>query len=324
MLKLNAHVILRLLAGTAVAAAFGISPQLAVARAGGSLAELASPNNCIQARVDSSECPTTATGLSSTGDIAISPDGNNVYVIGSTDEAIAEFKRNANGSLTQLPSPNDCIAESSSTGTCSNATAVGLSNPTAIAISPDGKDVYVAAQDGAGNGDIAEFARNADGSLAQLPVHDCISEHVSEGICGDHSASGIAQPVGLAVSPDGTTVYAVDTNAQDVAWFSREADGSLSQTGGPDQCIEDSTQTSTECGSTAVGIASVTGVTVSPDGNNVYTTGAVGNNGTITEFARSADGLLTQLASPNDGSLGMNVVSVTRFRARVVRVGGEG
>ena len=33
--------------------------------------------------------------------MVVSPDGNNVYVIGSSDDAIAEFTRNADGSLTR-------------------------------------------------------------------------------------------------------------------------------------------------------------------------------------------------------------------------------
>ena len=57
----------------------------------------------------------------------------------------------------------------------------------------------------------------------------------------------------------------------------------------------------TECGSTATGIATPTGVAVSLDGNNVYTTGSNGDNGTIAEFTRdSTNGSLTQLAAPNN------------------------
>ncbi len=37
--------------------------------------------------------------------------------------------------------------------------------------------MYVAAGVDADNGDIAEFTRNADGSLTQPPGHDCIGEN---------------------------------------------------------------------------------------------------------------------------------------------------
>ena len=41
--------------------------------------------------------------------LALSPDGQNMY-IGGTD-TIAEFARNADGSLTQLGGANNCIEE---------------------------------------------------------------------------------------------------------------------------------------------------------------------------------------------------------------------
>ena len=96
--------------------------------------------------------------------MVVSPDGNNVYVASLEDEAITEFARNADGSLTEI----GCIADSSDTGsTCSNQAATGLIDPEAIAISPDGKNVYVAAHGlRVRSGDIAEFTRNADGRSA--------------------------------------------------------------------------------------------------------------------------------------------------------------
>ena len=85
-----------------------------------------------------------------------------MYAIGSNDDAIAEFTRNADGSLTQI----GCIADTSSDWTGAAQTArrphTDSSNPQAIAISPDGKNVYVAAEDASGNGDIAEFTRGRE------------------------------------------------------------------------------------------------------------------------------------------------------------------
>src|ERR1700733_4505705 len=143
MPKLNAHMIPRLLAGTAVAVAFALTPQLALAQNPGALTELGSS-------------PATGTGLNGTQDVVVSPDGNNVYAIGSSDDAIAEFTRNADGSLTQA----GCIADVDADGTCDTTTATGLEDPQAIAISPDGKSVYVAAEDSEGDPDIAEFTRS--------------------------------------------------------------------------------------------------------------------------------------------------------------------
>ena len=150
------------------------APALARAQAPGSLSEL----GCIQAPVESLECPgsTDGGGLNGASDVAVSPDpaGKNVYVTGGNDEAVAEFARNSDGTLTQLDPPNDCIADPSNDGSSScaadNGGATGLVDPQAIVISPDGANVYVAARDLNGNGTIAEFTRNADGSLTPIPV----------------------------------------------------------------------------------------------------------------------------------------------------------
>ena len=286
------------------------APALARAEAPGSLSEL----GCIQAPVESLECPgsTDGGGLMGASDVVVSPDpgGKNVYVTGASDEAVAEFARNSNGTLTQLDPPNDCIADPSNDGSSSctaGSAGNGLVNPQAIVISPDGLNVYVAAQDFNGNGTIAELARNADGSLTPIAGHDCIAENIDttdeNSPCDDQTAFGInytansgIPPVALAISPDGKNLYAVNEQNEDIAVFNRASDGSLSQPDGADDCIVDATVDS-ECGSTATGISNVTGVAVTPDGNNVYTAGFSGGNedGTIAEFARNADGSLTQL-----------------------------
>ena len=143
MLKINVHLILRLAIGTVTAIAFALAPQLAHAQAPGALAQLASPNNCIQVTNGGSpDCETTGPGLLGSEDVAVSPDGKNVYVVGNGDDAISEFTRDDHGVLTW----EGCIADANDTDptSCSdNKTAAGLINPDAIAISPDGNNVYV-------------------------------------------------------------------------------------------------------------------------------------------------------------------------------------
>lgn len=150
------------------------------------------------------------------------PGWRDVYVVGSTNDAIAEFARNADGSLTQI----GCVAsldDSTVTDCSNNATATGLNSPVAIAISPDGKNVYVAAVDSHPFGTVAEFERAADGSLTQLDDgNNCISETGDASDCGTHIGYGIANPVALAVSPDGKNVYVADSTDSDVAVLSRD------------------------------------------------------------------------------------------------------
>jgi DNA-binding beta-propeller fold protein YncE len=298
------HAATRLLLGSLAAAVVLAFPQLAGAQAPGSLAQLADPNSCIEATSNSStECPSQGNGLNGSVGVAVSPDGKNVYVIGNNDSAIAEFGRNPDGSLTQLGSSNDCIADQSADNGCSD-TATGLVAPQAIAVSPDGADVYVAAHDSAGVGTVAEFARNADGSLTQLLSHDCIAENFGQAgevtsACADQVGHGIKRPFALTVGPGGLNVYVTDSTGSTIAVLARASDGSLSQPGGADDCIADPSANGTDCSSTGTGLANADAVVVSPDGNNVYV-GGDNAPGTIAEFTRNSDGSLTQLPGPND------------------------
>jgi hypothetical protein len=287
--KLHVHLTARLGIAAAVVIAFAVSPALAQAQAPGSLAQLGGSDSCIAA--GESECPTTnGDGLSGSGDVAVSPDGQNVYVLGQNDDAIAEFTRNTDGSLSQI----GCIADIHADGTCDSTSADGLVGPEAIAISPNGDNVYVAARDDDGNDDIAEFSVNDDGSLTEL---GCIAESSDTSNCESHNASGLQEvAVALAISPDGDNLYAADEDGEAIAEFAVNSDGTLSQLS-ETPCIQDANADSEECGSTANGISEVNGIVVSPDGQSVYTSGFVNDDnedGTIAELTRNSDGSLSQ------------------------------
>src|SRR5438132_11026161 len=71
-------------------------------------------------------------GLRSTQALAITPDGTNVYAAGSGDSALAVFSRNAaTGALT--------FVEEDKQG---SAGIEGLGGASAVAVSPDGINVY--------------------------------------------------------------------------------------------------------------------------------------------------------------------------------------
>ena len=146
----------------------------------------------------------------------VSPDGRNLYSSeGNYTGAVAEFARNANGSLTQLVGPNDCIEEnasgdgSSSPEGCGTKTGNGLGEGGTLQVSPDGANVYVAATSDDCNSPchaaLAEFVRNADGSLTQLASpNNCIEEQGGTD-CGDETGHGLSTgSAGLAISPERT------------------------------------------------------------------------------------------------------------------------
>jgi DNA-binding beta-propeller fold protein YncE len=295
-----------LIIATGVFLTSALTPALAVAQSPGALTQLASPNNCVESsRTESNECQTSADGINGNvdepvPDVAVSPDGSNVYVISQADDSIAEFTRNPDGSLTPL----GCIADGSDSDetSCSeNASATGLVDPQAIAISPDGQNVYVAAEDEAENGDIAEFTRSANGTLTQVSGSDCIQEGTEEETgCDFQGARGLSFPIALAVSPDGENVYVADNGDDAITTLTRDAtDGSLSEAGDDpaNDCIQDNIVDSDECNNTANGLSEVTGVAVSPDGDDVYTAGAPneGAAGSIAEFSRGDGGTLTSI-----------------------------
>src|SRR5689334_7082579 len=72
-------------------------------------------------------------GLAGVLAVAVSPDGRNVYAIGTAGDAVAVFTRDGTGALSQLEVHKDGVGNID-----------GIANPAALAISPDGGFVYVA------------------------------------------------------------------------------------------------------------------------------------------------------------------------------------
>src|SRR5205823_5249557 len=109
-------------------------------------------------------------------------------------------------SLTQLSGPAGCVNgqgdDGSGPGTCTTARVPANFQATALAMSPDGHNLY------AGAAMISVFDVNADGSLTQPAGADGCVLSADDG-CAD-SPSGPGDHVGIAVAPDGRFVYTVD------------------------------------------------------------------------------------------------------------------
>jgi DNA-binding beta-propeller fold protein YncE len=219
--------------------------------------------------------------------VAASPDGKNVYVASALANAVAVFARNTTtGELTQLGTYG-CVSETGSGGTCTNGKA--LKYPTSVAVSADGKSVYVASFNSSA---VAVFGRNTtNGRLTQLAGTDgCVSETGSGGACSVGRALG--DPLSVAVSADGTSVYVGSNSSNAVASFTRNTTtGALTQPAGTAGCVsEDGSGGACADGKA---LSDPRSVAVSPDGKNVYVTSV----DALAVFGRNTTtGELTQLA----------------------------
>jgi hypothetical protein len=203
----------------------------------------------------------------------------------------------SSGALSQLGEPSDCIGEAKEeVAKCGTSVPYGLSFAYQVQVSPDGKYAYSVAV----NGDLIEYSRNqANGALTAV---GCFSSLPKSGpaCAGEHAemeVAAAASPAAIAISPDGASAYVITQGAGNaIVEFSRNSEtGLLTKIG----CITNEA-TSSECATTgAKGLNLPYGVTVSPEGENVYVTSFA--EGAVAEFKRdTGSGVLTQLAPPNE------------------------
>jgi DNA-binding beta-propeller fold protein YncE len=203
------------------------------------------------------------------------------------------------GSLEQLPGRLGCLSSGKAAQkTCGQARALKGAGPgvgsRAIAISPDGRNVYVAAS---GADAISVFDRNpVTGALTQPQGKGgCVAGVLgkAKGAQGCGLAVGLAGPDSVAVSPDGRNVYAASRDTSSVTTFVRNRKtGQLRQLApSASGCISGQALPSCTAGR---GLKWPDIVVVSPDGKNVYVGDFAGSG--VTSFSRAGQaGALTQL-----------------------------
>jgi DNA-binding beta-propeller fold protein YncE len=228
-------------------------------RTSGELTQLDGELGCLSSRA-AGGCA-RGRGLDGATSVVLSPDGRSAYAAGSDGVALAVMRRDpGSGALRQAAGRAGCVALHGR-GRCGRARA--LAGPIAATVSPDGRNVYVAAS---GSGAIATFARNRrSGTLRQLRGgRGCVAFDGREGC---RRARALEVPMAVAVSPDGRRLYVAAFGSGAVTVLARNRrTGALRQLPGARGCLGPAAQGCTP----ARGLGDAVDVTVSRDGRNLY------------------------------------------------------
>jgi DNA-binding beta-propeller fold protein YncE len=261
----------------------------------GTLKQLSGARGCLVDRTTPTKGCGTARALEGPGPfmgsraVAVSADGKNVYVASSRSNAIAVFRRNPRaGALGQPSGAAGCVAAK---GAFECGKAIGLNGPNSVAVSPNGRNVYVTSR---GSNAVTAFKRDrSTGALHQLPgAAGCIS---GVPLPGCATGTALLGPDVVVVSPDGKNVYVGSFFGNAVAAFARDpSTGALTQLSGSAACIAEATS---GC-APGLALGAPEGMAISDDGKSVYVATALSS--AVVVLARDpSTGMLTQ---PTGGS----------------------
>ena len=181
----------------------------------------------------------------------------------------------ATGDLTQPPGRTGCISQTGA-GPCANGH--GLLNQYSVAVSRDGKSVYVAS---GGSNAVARLVRNTTTGAITQPAGTagCISE-TGAGPCANGHGLGVA--FGVTVSPGGRSVYVASQVGAVVRLNRNTTTGTITQPDGSAGCISE-----TGAGGCANGHALLRplSVAIAPGGKSVYS--ASFNSNAVARFNRA-------------------------------------
>ncbi|MEI6688279.1 MAG: beta-propeller fold lactonase family protein [Thermoleophilia bacterium] len=256
------------------------------------------------AAITGQSCTVNAGLLNLVNDLKISPDGKSAYAVATSSNAVVVFDRNATtGALTLKTGSAGCFANAS-LGSCTVLTGQ-LSAPQALAISPDGKNVYVVAST---SETLVSFDRDTTtGALTQKAGADGCLSNANLSPCTTW-LDGLYRAGAITVSPDGKTVYAVavvhqaPNTAGLVTAFPRDpTTGTLSTSGST--CVSSAVDIQGRCVVSA-GVFEVLNATsakiaVSPDSRNAYLTAR--SSDSLAIFDRNATTGALTLKSGADG-----------------------
>jgi hypothetical protein len=160
------------------------------------------------------DIPGPGTPLAGANDVAVSPDGKSVYVSSAVSDSVSHFFRSTVGGQISY---DGCVANDASQG-CADIPAAPLDGAAEVAVSPDGKSVYVASFF---SDSVAHFFRG--GPDGQISYDGCVANDASQG-CADVPAAPLIGAIDVAVSPDNKSVYVSSAVSDSVSHFFRAVD----------------------------------------------------------------------------------------------------
>jgi cysteine-rich repeat protein len=232
-------------------------------------------------------------GLDGARAVAVSPDGDHVYVAGGNDDALAVFQRDkTTGALTFHQVVRNDAPDIS-----------GLNGANSVVVSPDGAHVYAA---GKSANSVVVFSRDpGSGALT-------FRERQQDDTNG---VDGLEAAVSVAISPDGKHLYAAGELDDAVAVFQRDAlTGALSFR-----------EIQRDGVNGVGGLDGVQAVAVSPDGAHVYATSfrdGTPEESAVVVFDRDAGTGALTFAGAHRNGVG-NVAGLAGAAALAISPGGE-
>jgi 6-phosphogluconolactonase (cycloisomerase 2 family) len=278
--------------------------------AGVSVVACASGNSHAAARQGCEEIPgagfegSQSSGLD--GVIGLAAIAGSLYAVGNRGSAVAQLAAGSHSLSFAACLTGDKFLDACTQipGATSNAPEAPISQPTATALSPDGRFLYVVSGDFHGSV-IARFARDPlSGALTYL---DCLTGDEEAGPAGpggcalipsatrEGYGSGLYEPSGVAITADGRHLYVTAAGDGSVASFGRDpASGALSFV----ECLSSNPKASGCARATGGGgrpiFSGIATPLISSDGRYLYATAAEAE--TVGVFALGAGGKL-RLAS---------------------------